>query len=895
MGDKLTFFKGDEHRAKIEREFRKDDFFSEVFVRARHLLTRIINEEEEYEKENQANGYRIKYQGMSKNIILFTSERGQGKTSAMQSFAELLRYPENDMEKASILEENQYIVLDAIDPSSLDQKENLIRVLISRLFFILGNTPQNNKKADWDSDYVERSKREKLLKLFRDCYDNLEVLREEKNKEYLQDDLEHLAQLGNSAKMKENLHDLVKLFIDYMTVQKSRGEKACYLVVQIDDVDLFSGNVFQLCEDVQHYLSIPNVIVLMAADYTQLYNCIYERYLKQYKELQDPKSEIDIYGLCREQAIKYLEKVFPEGCRIELPTINQLSLVDYARLEIFYGKRVDYRPEGKRERINDYLLQQLYERTGIVLLSTQETVHPLIPCTMRSLVGFLEFLDSLPVVNFEVACRDIYSNTVSDRTKTEVRKLKANLQRLKQYFLDYWCTENLSGRESEVVRSLSRQKRSRILRETRRGLNAYLKYKDESPLMKSTQESYHAIMKGIETHSFLQQYANLQFAVCFYYTLTLNEWFADGLETQGELVKFASFLKTPVCLSPESKYSSIQFSFSVDKTSDYLARNGQTLLAGESMMWLKSFTDLQGLKKESSALDEKWYEDIIDTDQGGDLAYFDIYRAVISVLLDEEWQAVAERVEEEKESDQEIYIEIYIKDIIIKAKNIMCNYEVQCRIEELLESESRKRKKNIISVAFDALDSWAGNTIYQRMYKDKLGNLIKKVYDSNGLKTIFPLLNSDNYNNYYNAYSNYISEAIENLLTLTHQLKDLTNLSIKKYETFIDRESRIVLWDESKQADMSTGLPVNPMAVNLEGIAELNSWTAEIKAGYNALNQAHIVCLERIKQNPDRLDTSARKQLKSAISKYEEILKDIAGSIESRRKELLSAPDKGKS
>lgn len=885
MGDRLTFFKGDEHRAKIEREFRKDDFFSGVFDRACRLLMRIINEEKEYEEENQANGYRIKYQGMSKNIILFTSERGQGKTSAMQSFAELLRYPENDMEKASILEKNQYIVLDAVDPSSLDQKENLIRVLISRLFFILGNTAQNNKKTDWGSDYEERSKREKLLMLFRNCYDNLEVLREGKNKEYLQDDLEHLAQLGNSARMKENLHELVKLFIDYMTAQKGRKEKPCYLVVQIDDVDLFSGNVFQLCEDVQHYLSVPNVIIMMAADYTQLYNCIYERYLKQYQELKDSRSEVDVYRLCREQAVKYLEKVFPEGYRIELPTINQLSLVDYARLKIFYGKRVDYRPAGKRERINDYLLQQLYERTGIVLLSTQESVHPLIPCTMRSLVGFLEFLDSLSVVDFETACGAIYSSVVSDSTKSEIRKLKTNLQRLKQYFIDYWCTENLSGKESEIIRTISKQKRNRILRETRKELNAYLTNIDGRAV------SYHTIMRAIKKPSFAQQYANLQFAIYFYYTLILNEWFADGLEVREELAKFASFLKTPVYLSPESKYSSIQFSFSVDKTLDYLEKNGQTLLAAESMMWLKSFTDLQGLKKDGATLDEKWYEDIIGTDQGGDLAYFDIYRAVISVLLDEEWQAAAERVEEEKGSAQGTYI----KDIIIKAKNIMCNYEVQCRIEELLESESRKRKKNIISVAFDAIDSWAGNTIYQRRHKDKLGNLIKKVYDSNGLKTIFPLLNSDNYNNYYNAYSNYILEAIENLLTLTHQLKDLTNLSIKKYETFIDRESRIVLWDESKWADMSTGLPVNPMAVNLEGIAELNSWTAEIKAGYNALNQAHIVCLERIKQNPDRLDTSARKQLKSAISKYEEILKDIAGSIESRRKELLSAPDKGKS
>lgn len=77
---KITVVKGDEYRAKIERDFSKDDFFAEVYNRADDIINEIVQEMKKYREENEEkNSYTIRYQGMGNNILLFCAERGQGK------------------------------------------------------------------------------------------------------------------------------------------------------------------------------------------------------------------------------------------------------------------------------------------------------------------------------------------------------------------------------------------------------------------------------------------------------------------------------------------------------------------------------------------------------------------------------------------------------------------------------------------------------------------------------------------------------------------------------------------------------------------------------------------------------------------------------------------------
>ena len=88
MNRNIEIIKGDEYRVKIERRFHKDIFFEDVYRRANMIVYEIIKETNEYlDVSKKEAGYSIKGQRMGNNIVAFCAERGQGKTSAMQSYA----------------------------------------------------------------------------------------------------------------------------------------------------------------------------------------------------------------------------------------------------------------------------------------------------------------------------------------------------------------------------------------------------------------------------------------------------------------------------------------------------------------------------------------------------------------------------------------------------------------------------------------------------------------------------------------------------------------------------------------------------------------------------------------------------------------------------------------
>ena len=138
---KIVMYKGDEYRAKTEEKFVEGLFFSDVYKRANSICCEIIQETEKYLDGNKEAGYQTKYHGMGNNMIAFCAERGQGKTTAMQSYAAYLqdRDPQKKFFGEGGIDKEKYdfVVLDPIDPISLDHGESIVRVLISRLFYLL--------------------------------------------------------------------------------------------------------------------------------------------------------------------------------------------------------------------------------------------------------------------------------------------------------------------------------------------------------------------------------------------------------------------------------------------------------------------------------------------------------------------------------------------------------------------------------------------------------------------------------------------------------------------------------------------------------------------------------------------------------------------------------------
>lgn len=375
-----------------------------MYKRANSICCEIIQETEKYLDGNKEAGYQTKYHGMGNNMIAFCAERGQGKTTAMQSYAAYLQ--DRDPQKKFFGEESidkeryDFVVLDPIDPSSLDHGESIVRVLISRLFYLFSEELDHYTVSRDEKEF--RKKREEILALFQKCYENIDYLQKEKNVE--EDDLEVLAQLGNSAQLKKNLCGLVDRFLQIYCQGEHKDKdnsRRKYLVVQIDDADLSMGDVFEVCENIRNYFTIPNMIVMLAANYTQLKAVIHERYLNRYGKLVSLPQTSGFAEECHRMAYRYLEKMLPVGHRIDLPEVDAMFSEGSQALKLEYyreGTEIFQKEATGCMDMQEQLLKLLYLRTGVVLLKRQGELHPFLPHTMRELTHFVKLLGDMDTV-----------------------------------------------------------------------------------------------------------------------------------------------------------------------------------------------------------------------------------------------------------------------------------------------------------------------------------------------------------------------------------------------------------------------------------------------------------------------------------------------------------------
>ena len=148
---KIVIQQGDEYRAKVETEYDKEAFFAQVYEDAERMIRAIVRDSHERKlKEERKN---VKSQSMitdGNNVIVFCGKRGQGKTSAMKTVAyymenEEIVFPDG---KEKLADKAHFYVLETIDPSSLNEDESIVRVLISKMF---------NKVVELVNDYSKRT------------------------------------------------------------------------------------------------------------------------------------------------------------------------------------------------------------------------------------------------------------------------------------------------------------------------------------------------------------------------------------------------------------------------------------------------------------------------------------------------------------------------------------------------------------------------------------------------------------------------------------------------------------------------------------------------------------------------------------------------------------------
>lgn len=764
---KITVVKGDEYRAKIERDFSKDDFFAEVYNRANDIINEIVQEMKKYREENEErNSYAIRYQGMGNNILLFCAERGQGKTSAMQSVAQALRVGKDfallKKQDKETDEKSKFYVLDSIDPTALESKESILRVFLARLFSQYDKIVNAEKNIGLD-DRRFRLEHEALLGLFQQCFVNLDYLKGEAKRDAGLDDLEYLAQMGNGAVLKENLFKLVDSFFSILHLLDKDGayKEINYLVVQIDDTDLSAGNIFAICEDIRNYLSVPNIIIMMAVDYDNLTEAVYKKFLEENKIFWCGTGDSHQKVGCVKKAAKYMEKVFPSGHRINLPLIDDALSQGEKKIKVSYiddeKRELLSKKAAALDDLQEQLFLEIYSKTGIVFLKPEEGNHPFLPHTLRQLTHFLKVLSEMEEVEFDLVYGMARETGKTEGISGEIEKLKHNIDVLMGYFTDYWCRNWLDDKERSAIYGLISENRKKDAGRLYRFMKNHFDIKFEK-----TDNTYQKVINKIREAEDGKSEI-LETALELYFTFWLNGWFAEALEDEKQYRKIQKYLGTPFALAetvfqgkenpgcyPEALTFTAEVADMNKITQDW--KGGKTL---ECIRWTCEPLDEQ----------EEIVDDIVIRDGSG--IHFDEtvsklrFNVLNPVLLSLDWQeedGFADNGVDDEKSDNAIEVkktkilagrkEGNAYGIHIAAKRILANTDVQNYLAEQIWNWIRRgwRPKKGVETNFleayleiyERIDSWIERATYLRGEKfAKFKTLAKALMDNYALELLY--------------------------------------------------------------------------------------------------------------------------------------------------------------
>lgn len=180
----------------VEEEINKDSLNDSIFSKQYKAAFAAIEKFVE-ERGNLSDDKPID------NIFGFIGDRGSGKTSCMQSVKKRLCSHKNKDFPYQNIAKTTFLELGMIDPSFLDQENNIIGLFIAQLY----NSFVKEDEKECNDDFICRKE---LLKAFEEAQANYKYLFGETEKLY--DELEDINQLAAAVNLRVSLSKLVKAF-----------------------------------------------------------------------------------------------------------------------------------------------------------------------------------------------------------------------------------------------------------------------------------------------------------------------------------------------------------------------------------------------------------------------------------------------------------------------------------------------------------------------------------------------------------------------------------------------------------------------------------------------------------------------------------------------------------
>lgn len=390
----------------FEKSIHKD-----VYSKAFHITEGIINSTRaNLSRDGKNQGTKIRNREQICNIVFFTGDKGTGKTSTMLSYMEFLKdyhrnYNKGKLEQLKLKQGDfMFTGIEHIDASALNDKEDILGSVLSKM---LCKWKNEEERSNYDSGIVrgidyDHKRRELRLK-FSEIYDCLKDLRS--TKDFMERDtdmfMEAIERLSLSWNVKQSFQKLVERYLDIMVYpgsEKSISKDNHYLVISIDDLDMNVNFSFMLLEQIRKYLMVPNVLVLMSANYEQLEKNCHNHYLKEFQYMKNIGSNNDEY---REYTFKlsreYLEKMIPEQRQVKLTSGKRWEYFSESELKM-ECKEADKNLEKSIDKpgtICEIVSRYMKYCFGVKFDSNGRCIKYIAPQTIRETCGWISQINSL--------------------------------------------------------------------------------------------------------------------------------------------------------------------------------------------------------------------------------------------------------------------------------------------------------------------------------------------------------------------------------------------------------------------------------------------------------------------------------------------------------------------
>ncbi len=432
-----------------------ESFFRDNYYSAFALTMKIVEDNETTKKQWKTvkeNYPREEREERLYNIITFCGERGTGKTSVMDSVVKMLQCSSksNEYQKfiknyeiasrqdqqggstarnlGEMMNSCEFICLDVIDASLLEEKEDILDVVLAKMLDKL----QHSMKSSTGHCFLEMEHSDSYIK--GDIYRKIEDICQRKRRLFWrmahpyepgESSTEELSNLAGSLAISEKLQKLIPVYLQALGNSHADRERQ-YLVISIDDLDMHR-NAYQMLEYLHRYLMIPQVIIYVAVSEKEIRSAC-QRYFKR------------IYDNPAELAISYLEKVLPHSRRIYLPTT---FTGDFFNVVLSNNSETDMMP------VKSYLLKTIAQKTHVFYDGKGLETHFYESGNLRTLLNLYLVFEEMSQIENDNDTSFSWEEFFQDEGNRE--RLDNNFNKLKNDVIGRMAAEKLDVNEQRKI------------------------------------------------------------------------------------------------------------------------------------------------------------------------------------------------------------------------------------------------------------------------------------------------------------------------------------------------------------------------------------------------------------------------------------------------------------